>query len=71
MAQLLSTITRIQLAGYGLGNLAAAGIDQLTAIIKNRLQSIQYRPALIEGSSPRPGTPSNQNPRRPQPSHLL
>jgi transposase len=33
----------------GLGNLAAAGVDQLTAIIKNRLKSIQYRPALIDG----------------------
>ena len=31
----------------GLGNLSAADIDQLTAIIKNRLKSIQYRPALI------------------------
>ncbi len=33
----------------GLGNLAAADVDQLTAIIKNRLKSIQYRPALIDG----------------------
>jgi len=32
----------------GLGNLAAADAGQLTAIIKNRLKSIQYRPALIE-----------------------
>jgi len=32
----------------GPGNLAAADVDQLTAIIKNRLKSIQYRPALIE-----------------------
>jgi hypothetical protein len=32
----------------GLGNLAAADVDQLTAIIKNRLKSIQYRPALID-----------------------
>jgi len=32
----------------GLGNLAASDVDQLTAIIKNRLKSIQYRPALIE-----------------------
>ena len=28
----------------GLGNLAAADVDQLTGIIKNRLKSIQYRP---------------------------
>jgi putative transposase len=33
----------------GLGNLAAADVDELTAIIKNRLKSIQYRPALIDG----------------------
>jgi hypothetical protein len=33
----------------GLGNLAAADVDQLAAIIKNRLKRIQYRPALIEG----------------------
>jgi len=33
----------------GLGNLAAADVDELTAIIKNRLKSIQYLPALIDG----------------------
>ena len=33
----------------GLGNLAAADVDQLSAIIKNRLKRIQYRPALIDG----------------------
>ncbi len=33
----------------GLGNLAAADVDQLAVIIKNRLKRIQYRPALIEG----------------------
>jgi hypothetical protein len=33
----------------GLGNLAAADLDQLAAIIKNRLKRIQYRPALIDG----------------------
>jgi putative transposase len=33
----------------GLGNLAAADVDQLTAIIKNRLKTIQYRPDLING----------------------
>ncbi len=32
----------------GLGNLAARDVDQLAAIVKNRLKSIQYRPALIE-----------------------
>jgi hypothetical protein len=33
----------------GLGNLAATDVDQLAAIVKNRLKSIQYRPALIDG----------------------
>ena len=33
----------------GLGNLAARDVDQLAAIMKNRLKRIQYRPALIEG----------------------
>ena len=33
----------------GLGNLAASDVDQLAAIVKNRLKSIQYRPALIDG----------------------
>ena len=32
----------------GLGNLAVRDVDQLAAIIKNRLKRIQYRPALIE-----------------------
>jgi len=54
----------------GLGNLATRDVDQLTAIIKNRLKSIQYRPALIDGFLPRPGSPSNQNRRRPQPFNL-
>ena len=35
--------------GERLGNLAATDIDQLTAIIKNRLKAIQYRPDLIAG----------------------
>lgn len=33
----------------GLGNLAAGTVDQLAAIVRNRLKSIQYRPALIDG----------------------
>jgi transposase len=33
----------------GMGNLAAADMDQLAAIIRNRLKRIQYRPAIIEG----------------------
>jgi hypothetical protein len=32
----------------GLGNLAACGIDQLAAIVRSRLKSMQYRPALID-----------------------
>ncbi len=32
----------------GLGNLAVTDVDQFTAIIKNRLKSIQYPPALID-----------------------
>jgi putative transposase len=31
-----------------LGNLAVQEVSQLAAIVKNRLKSIQYRPALIE-----------------------
>jgi transposase len=31
-----------------LGNLIVHGIDQLTAIVKNRLKRIQYRPDLID-----------------------
>ena len=33
----------------GLGNLSVSDVDELTAIIKNRLKSMQYRPALIDG----------------------
>ena len=33
----------------GLGNLAARDVDQLAAIIRNCLERIQYRPALIDG----------------------
>ena len=33
----------------GLGNLAVRDVDQLAAIIKNRLKRIQYRPGLIDG----------------------
>jgi len=33
----------------GLGNLAASNVDQLTAIVRNRLRRIQYRPVLIDG----------------------
>jgi transposase len=33
----------------GLGNLAARNVDQLAAIVRNRLKRIQYRPDLISG----------------------
>jgi putative transposase len=33
----------------GLGNLAVSRVDQLTAVVRNRLKRIQYRPALIDG----------------------
>ena len=33
----------------GLGNLAVRNVDQLAAVVKNRLKRIQYRPALIDG----------------------
>jgi putative transposase len=33
----------------GLGNLAVRNVDQLAAVIKNRLKRVQYRPALIDG----------------------
>lgn len=33
----------------GLGNLAACTIDQLAAIVRTRLKSMQYRPALLDG----------------------
>jgi transposase len=32
-----------------LGNLAVRDVGQLAAIVRNRLKSIQYRPALIDG----------------------
>jgi transposase len=33
----------------GLGNLAARNVDQLAAVVRNRLKRIQYRPELISG----------------------
>jgi putative transposase len=32
-----------------MGNLAAATVDQLAAIVRNRLKRIQYRPDLLTG----------------------
>jgi hypothetical protein len=36
------------------GNLAVHGVDRLQATIKNRLESIQHRSDLLDGSSLRP-----------------
>ena len=33
----------------GLGNLAVRNVDQLAAVVKNRLKRIQYRSQLIDG----------------------
>jgi len=55
----------------GLGNLAATNVDQLAAIVKSRLKTTQYRPALIDWFLARPGSPSSPNRRRPQPFNLL
>ena len=33
----------------GLGNLAVRNVDQLAAVVRNRLKRIQYRPQLIDG----------------------
>ncbi|MFC4105619.1 NUDIX hydrolase [Micromonospora zhanjiangensis] len=35
--------------GIDAGNLAVTGVDQLLAIIKNRLKSIQHRNDLLDG----------------------
>jgi len=48
----------------GLGNLAVRDMDQLAAIMKNRLKPIQYRPAIITDFSPRPASPSNPSRRK-------
>ena len=48
----------------GMGNLAAADVDRLAAIIKNRLKHIQYRPALIEGFLAQTGLTLEPQPRR-------
>jgi DDE superfamily endonuclease len=50
----------------GLGNLAARHVDQLAAIVKNRLKRIQYRPALISGFLAQTGSPSTLSRRNDQ-----
>ena len=44
----------------GLGNLAAHNVDQLAAVVKNRLKRIRTGPRPSAGSSPRPDSPSNR-----------
>jgi hypothetical protein len=46
-----------------LGNLAARDVDQLAAIMKNRLKRIQYRPALIEAFLAQTGLTFEPQPR--------
>ena len=71
-------LTEIRLPGYapdlnpvegawanmknGLGNLMARDVDQLAAIIKNRLKRIQYRPELIGGFLAQTGLPPEPGP---------
>ena len=38
-----------------LANLAKHDIDQLTALVRTRLQRMQYRPGLLEGFLAKPG----------------
>lgn len=46
----------------GLGNLAAGGVDQRAAVVKNRLKRIQYRPELIDGFLAQTGLPLEAEP---------
>ena len=48
----------------GLGNLAARDVDQLAAIVRNRLRRIQYRPALIDGFLAQAGLTLEPQPRK-------
>jgi len=40
-----------------LANLAKRNLGQLTALVKTRLKRMQYRPGLLDGSSPAPPGP--------------
>jgi hypothetical protein len=51
-------------------DLSATDLDQLTAIIKNRLKSIQHRPGLIDAFLAQTGLTLDPNRRRPQPFNL-
>jgi hypothetical protein len=43
----------------GLGNLAACGTDELAAIVRNRLKSMQYRPSHLDAVSPKQASRSS------------
>ncbi|MFF4360238.1 transposase [Streptomyces sp. NPDC001604] len=43
-----------------LANLTRHSLDQLTTLVKTRLKRMQYRPRLIEDSSPRADSTSNR-----------
>lgn len=51
----------------GLGNLLAGGVDQLAAVVKNRLKRIQYRPELIDGFLAQTGLSLDAEPPYPDP----
>jgi transposase len=46
----------------GLGNLIVRGVDQLVAVVKNRLKRIQYRPELIDAFLAHTGLDLESNP---------
>lgn len=46
----------------GLGNLIVRGVDQLVAVVKNRLKRIQYRPELIDAFLAHTGLDLNAKP---------
>jgi hypothetical protein len=54
----------------GLGNLSASDVDQLSAIIKTGSKASSTGPPSSTASSPRPGSASNPDRRRPQPFNL-
>ena len=47
----------------GLGNLAARNAGQLTAVVRNRLKTIRYRPELICGFLAQTGLTLEPEPR--------
>ena len=50
----------------GLGNLAVRNVDQLAAVVKNRLKRIQYRSQLIDGFLAQTGLTLEPQPPVPQ-----